>query len=538
VLVATPGRILQHLEESPTLDAARCQVLVVDEADRVVDMGFAPQLDAVVAYLPAARHTMLFSATLAGFAGTAGDALSNRLAKLRNLTDAATVEYVAAREDRALVANATGGAPAGTTAAPTPPTLDQKLVVCGLEEKLDVLYAFVKAHLKAKTIVFVSACAQARFLLEALRGTQPGVPLMALHGKLSQPKRTAVYYDFAKRKAAVLFATDVAARGLDFAGVDWVVQLDAPEDAEAYVHRAGRAARNGSRGNAMLVALPSEAETLEATLAAARIPVKKVALNPKRRFSVTAHVAALVAKRPEVKALAQKCFSAYVRSVALASDKRCFDAAKLPLKAYATSLGLAAAPRVKLPADADRAKLDAHAAKNQNRKLQRLKDQIAAAKRAKRGDAPPAPAPAEAEASSSDDEAADPLVRKEGPERDVDAIVVPDAPVSRKVKKQRRLKIDGDGASRAAGARRTTFDDDGAAVGAAGLAAPEPAASRADLAARHDAFVARARDRLAATDADARAKEKDRRKALKRARKGPKREAAAAAGPTLASDSD
>ena len=103
LLVATPGRALQHLEETPGLDAGRLQALVVDEADRVVDLGFAPQLDAIATYLPAAgaRRTWLFSATLAGVGG--GGA---RLARLRALADAATVEFVVARDDRAALLRA------------------------------------------------------------------------------------------------------------------------------------------------------------------------------------------------------------------------------------------------------------------------------------------------------------------------------------------------------------------------------------------------------------------------------------------------
>ena len=113
LLVATPGRALQHLEETPGLDAGRLQALVVDEAARVDDLGFAPQLDAIATYLPAAgeRRTWLFSATLAGVGG--GGA---RLARLRALADAATVEFVVARDDRAALLRA--GAPAAAARRP------------------------------------------------------------------------------------------------------------------------------------------------------------------------------------------------------------------------------------------------------------------------------------------------------------------------------------------------------------------------------------------------------------------------------------
>ncbi|KAH8071732.1 box C/D snoRNA binding protein [Aureococcus anophagefferens] len=416
LLVATPGRVLQHAEESPAFDA--------------------------------------------------------RAARAHR--------GIRRRDERALVAGAAGEA-SQPTGAPTPKALDQCRVTCGLEEKMDARYAaFVKAHLKCKTIVFVSSCAQARFLLEALRGTQPGVPLLALHGKQSQGKRTATFEDYKRKTAAVLFATDVAARGLDVPDVDWVVQLDAPEDAEAYVHRAGRAARNGRPGKAMLVLLPSE-ERMAELLAAAKIPVKKVAINGKRTFSAAKHVEALVAARPEVKALAQKCFSAYVRSVVLAADKALFDASKLPLKAFATSLGLANAPR-------------------------KLKEQIAAAKAAKRGVAA-APATA-AESSGDDDSDDDVLVSAGGPERGVGAIEVAavDKPLSRK--KARKQRIDGAGEARSSRATKLAFDDDGRSRTARGASFAESGSEGgAQRRAANADFVDRVRARLAETDGEDRARE-------------------------------
>ena len=344
LLVATPGRALQHLEETPGLDAGRLQALVVDEADRVVDLGFAPQLDAIATYLPAAgeRRTWLFSATLAGVGGGGARRAAPRA---RGRGDR---RVVVARDDRAALLRA--GAPAAAaaaTAAPTPAALAQRLVVCALEDKLDLLYAFVRAHVASKTLVFVSTCAQARFLLEALRGARPGAPLAALHGKQSQAKRVAVFRAFAARSGgAVLVATDVAARGLDVPDVDWVVQLDAPEDADAYVHRVGRAARNGRRGDALLVVAPHERARVDAALAAAGLRVDVVRADPRRARSVRAHVDALVASRPEARAAAVRCFRAYVRAAALHAGA---DAAALPLAAYARSLGLPTAPRVALP---------------------------------------------------------------------------------------------------------------------------------------------------------------------------------------------
>lgn len=95
----------------------------------------------------------------------------------------------------------------------TPAQLMQAYIPCPLEKKLDILYSFVKSHLTNKTLVFVSSCKQVRYIYETFRRFRPGVPLMELHGKQKQMKRVAIFSDFTKKKAAVLFATDIAARG-------------------------------------------------------------------------------------------------------------------------------------------------------------------------------------------------------------------------------------------------------------------------------------------------------------------------------------
>ena len=515
-LVATPGRALQHLEETPGLDAGRLQALVVDEADRVVDLGFAPQLDAIATYLPAAgaRRTWLFSATLAGVGG--GGCSGARLARLRALADAATVEFVVARDDRAALLRARAP-PAAREAvtraggpAPTPATLAQRLVVCALEDKLDLLYAFVRAHVGSKTLVFVSTCAQARFLLEALRGARPGTPLAALHGKQSQAKRVAVFRAFAARSGgAVLVATDVAARGLDVPDIDWVVQLDAPEDADAYVHRVGRAARNGRRGDALLVVAPHERARVDAALAAAGLRVDVVRADPRRARSVRAHVDALVASRPNARAAAVRCFRAYVRAAALHAGA---DAAALPLAAYARSLGLPTAPRVALPrspAAAADARERAHVAKNVNRKLARLKAQISAAKKR-------APAATPARAGGGDDDG--PLVRAlaGASAAAAAALARAAAPLPPPRARVKRLRLDAAGTSTTA-APPTRFDDDGRAVAPAAttFAAAAPRAGPA-LAHASDDFVARVRERLRLTAAGDRAAERNRRQEKRR----------------------
>ncbi|EGZ15778.1 hypothetical protein PHYSODRAFT_509429 [Phytophthora sojae] len=321
LLICTPGRLLQHMEQTPAFDASNLQVLVLDEADRILDLGFQKQLTSILEHLPPAgeRQTMLFSAT-----------------QTKSVKDLAALslrepEYVAVHEHSA---NA------------TPKGLSQSYVVTPLERKLDVLLSFIKSHLKQKTIVFLSTCRQVRFVHSVFCKLQPGIPLCALHGKYKQGKRVEVYYEFLNKPAAVLFATDIAARGLDFPQVDWVLQLDCPEDSANYIHRVGRTARYNKQGKALMCLVPSEVDGMMKRLEDAKVPIRETKLNPAKTTSCRQKVASVVASDKEIKSLAQKAFMSYVRSVYLQPDREVFDATALPLDAYAESLGLPGAPRM------------------------------------------------------------------------------------------------------------------------------------------------------------------------------------------------
>jgi ATP-dependent RNA helicase DDX10/DBP4 len=368
LLVCTPGRLLQHMEQTPAFDASNLQVLVLDEADRILDLGFHKQLTSILEHLPPAgeRQTMLFSAT-----------------QTKSVKDLAALslrepEYVAVHEHSA---NA------------TPKGLSQSYVVTPLERKLDVLLSFIKSHLKQKTIVFLSTCRQVRFVHSLFCKLQPGIPLCALHGKYKQGKRVEVYYEFLNKPAAVLFATDIAARGLDFPQVDWVLQLDCPEDAANYIHRVGRTARYNKQGKALMCLLPSEVEGMAKRLEDAKVPIRETKLNPTKTTSCRQKVASVVAGDKEIKASAQKAFMSYVRSVYLQPDRDVFDATALPLDEFAESLGLPGAPRMpflsKMKAEHEKGGNEAmreelRGNKNVNRKLQQLKEKIKAEKERKR----------------------------------------------------------------------------------------------------------------------------------------------------------
>jgi len=365
IVIATPGRLLQHLEQTAGLEVDRVCVLVLDEADRILDMGFREQMVRILDYLPPGnsgeddddddesqgRQTMLFSATQ-----------TKRVADLAALS-LYKPEYLGVHDKES---------------SKTPKGLEQSMMTVPLHHKLNAIYSFIKSHLRSKTIIFFSSCSQIRHVWQVFCTLQPGVPLMALHGKLKQETRTKLYFDFLQRPHAVLFATDVAARGLDFPNVDWVVQADAPEDVEMYIHRVGRTARYTSGGKALLLVLPQEEEGMGKALKAAKIEVGTASMNPERAMLVDKKAAAVVAASADMNLLAKKAFKSYLRSIHLMPDKKIFTGVTdLPLEEYASSLGLASMPTVRFlkklkNRDEERKK------KNVDYKLLKLKEEIKA----------------------------------------------------------------------------------------------------------------------------------------------------------------
>ncbi|BGP33309.1 ATP-dependent RNA helicase dbp4 [Rhodotorula toruloides] len=363
ILIATPGRLLQHMDQTLGFDCDHLQLLVLDEADRILDMGFSATLNAIVANLPKSRQTLLFSAT-----------------QTKSVKDLARLslkepEYVAVRETGVGKGKekAEDGEEEGEVeqVEEVPKNLEQHYMVVELPQKLDMLWSFIKTHLYTKTIVFLSSTKQVRFVYENFRHMRPGVPLMHMHGKQKQMQRLEIYQRFLTSKHAILFATDVAARGLDFPAIDWVVQVDAPEDVETYIHRVGRTARYQAKGRALLFLLPSEEEGMLKRFEAKRIEVNKIKANDKKKQSIRSQLQNAAFQYPEIKFLAQRAFISYVRSVHLQKDKSIFKLDALPLEEYAASLGLAGAPKIKF-----QTKQEASEKKNKVRQVEDLKREI------------------------------------------------------------------------------------------------------------------------------------------------------------------
>jgi ATP-dependent RNA helicase DDX10/DBP4 len=330
ILVCTPGRILQHMDQTASFEVDNLQMLVLDEADRIMDMGFQSSVDAILDHLPKMRQTMLFSATQ-----------TKKVSDLARLS-LKDPEYVAVHE---------------AALSATPSTLKQHYIITPLPEKLNTLFSFIRANLKSKILVFLSSGKQVRFVYESFRHLQPGIPLLHLHGRQKQNARLDITSKFSSSKNSCLFATDVVARGLDFPAVDWVIQLDCPEDADTYIHRVGRTARYERNGRAVLFLDPSEEEGMLKRLEHSKVPIEKINVRQKKRQSIWNQLQNMCFQNPELKYLGQKAFVSYTRSIFVQKDKEIFDIKKIDLEGFAASMGLPGAPKIKFQKGDDVKKL-------------------------------------------------------------------------------------------------------------------------------------------------------------------------------------
>jgi superfamily II DNA/RNA helicase len=229
VLVATPGR-LEDLIGRGVVSLARVRVLVLDEADRMLDMGFKPAVSRIVAQTPGDRQTLFFSATLEGATGKVAAAFTR---DARRHTQAADRDAKADIEHRFLHVDSQGA-------------------------KLDHLVEQLREAAGGSTLVFVRTKRGADRLAKRLRARQ--LDAVAMHGDKSQRQRERALARFEAGEVDALIATDVAARGIDVAGVTHVINFDAPADRDSYVHRVGRTGRAGRRGTGISFVLADQAD--------------------------------------------------------------------------------------------------------------------------------------------------------------------------------------------------------------------------------------------------------------------------------------
>jgi ATP-dependent RNA helicase RhlE len=218
ILVATPGRLLDHVQQR-TVDLSHVEILVLDEADRMLDMGFIRDIKKILALLPKQRQNLLFSATFSDEIKALADGLLNNPALIEVARRNATAELIS-----------------------------QKIYPVDRERKRALLTQLIKDHNWFQVLVFTRTKHGANNLAEYLN--KDGITAMAIHGNKSQAARTRALAEFKTGKLQVLCATDIAARGIDIIELPHVVNFEMPNVAEDYVHRIGRTGRAGSEGEA------------------------------------------------------------------------------------------------------------------------------------------------------------------------------------------------------------------------------------------------------------------------------------------------
>ncbi len=245
IIIATPGRLLDHIKRG-TIRLGQTAILVLDEADMMFDMGFAPQIEEIIKLTPNTRQTLLFSATM--------PAAIIRLAE-RHLSSPLQIEV----------------APAGTTAE----LVDQEIYLIRREDRFDSLEKIL-ADYKKLVLIFVRTKHGASNLAKKLK--MNGHQASEIHSNLSFNQRKASLASFKSGSHRILVATDVAARGLDINDIEVVLNFDLPDNSEDYVHRIGRTARAGKGGRAISFALPEQRREIQKIerLIRKSLPVTKI----------------------------------------------------------------------------------------------------------------------------------------------------------------------------------------------------------------------------------------------------------------------
>lgn len=326
ILVATPGRLQDLLARNsangPSLAGGvkALEVLILDEADRLLDLGFFNTLNTIFAYLPKQRRTGLFSAT------QTSDVISLIRAGLRNPVKVKVKEKEATGDER------------------TPVSLLNYYMVCEEDKKFSTLVTLLKEREKEKTMVFFATCACVEYFTVILRDLFKKSQVLSIHGKMKD-KRFKIFDRFRSQDSGILLCTDVMCRGVDIPSVDWVIQFDPPSTASSFVHRCGRTARIGNEGSALVMLLPCETDYVNF------IKInQKVSLNP---MECPASVPDLQQKIRKLQLRdrlimdkANRAFVSFVQSYAKHECSVILSLKNLNFGKMATSFGLLKMPRM------------------------------------------------------------------------------------------------------------------------------------------------------------------------------------------------
>ncbi|KAH9639394.1 hypothetical protein HF086_002083 [Spodoptera exigua] len=320
ILVATPGRLLDHMQNTPDFIFKSCFCVVIDEVDRMLEMGFEDEIKQILRLLQPNRQTILFSAT--------------QSKKVEAITTAFFVGdplYIGVDDHKEQA---------------TVESLQQGVLICPLEKRLLVLFTFLKKSRQKKIMVFFSTCNSVKFHNDLFNYID--LPVMSIHGKQEQAKRTTTFFQFCNADTGILLCTDVAARGLDIPAVDWIVQYDPPDDPKDYIHRVGRTARGlRANGHALLFLRPEEYNFLR-HLKKAKVILNEFGFSWDKVLDIQQPLEKLILRNSSLNQAARDAYTTYVRAYDSHHLKSIFDIKSLDLTAAAKSFGFAVPPAVDL----------------------------------------------------------------------------------------------------------------------------------------------------------------------------------------------
>lgn len=322
LVIATPGRLLDHLQNTKGFVYRNLLAFVMDEADRILEQGFEDDLRQILKILPKERQTMLFSAT-----------------QTKKVEDIARVSI---NPQNAVYVEVPSEDKQATAAG-----LEQGYVTVPSEKRFLLLFTFLKKNKNKKIMVFFSSCNSVTFHSELLNYID--VPVMDIHGRQKQQKRTTTFFQFCKQKSGTLLCTDVAARGLDIPDVDWIIQFDPPDDPKEYIHRVGRTARGAKgKGRALLFLTPEETGFLR-YLKAAKVTLNEYEFPTNKVANVQSQLQRLIEKNYYLNRAARDAYRSYLLAYASHSHRDIFNVGELDLQAVGLAFGFTVPPRVDLP---------------------------------------------------------------------------------------------------------------------------------------------------------------------------------------------
>ncbi|KAK8967222.1 DEAD-box ATP-dependent RNA helicase 27 [Platanthera guangdongensis] len=319
ILVATPGRLLDHLQHTQGFIYKNMKFLIIDEADRILENSFEDDMRQILKLLPKERQTALFTATQ-----------TKQVVDFANLTFKEPPINICVDEGRSEV---------------TVKGLRQGYCVVPSGEKFLFLYAFLKKNLSKKVMVFFSSCNSVQYHADLLKYIR--IDCYDIHGKQKQQKRTTTFFNFCRADKGILLCTDVAARGLDIPSVDWILQYDPPDKRKVYVHRVGRTARGeGAEGKAVLFLLPEELNFVS-YLRAGKINVEEYTFK-KKVPNLQSQLEKVVGADHYLLQSAKDAYKSYLLTYNSYSKKEIFNVHRLNLKDVAASFCLASPPKIYL----------------------------------------------------------------------------------------------------------------------------------------------------------------------------------------------